>query len=161
MGRVGRQPFDASHQPLARLFALAYRQLIDALHVRLIERGWPDVREAYGFVLLAARDQAVTVTDVANLMGTTKQAASVLVAGMRDTGYLEADQRAADGRVRPLVLTARARELLGVVEDIYAELEAEWADGLGERRVETIRRDVAAALHAAHGDRLPVIRPTA
>jgi hypothetical protein len=43
--------------PLARLFAIAYRLLIDSLHERLQARGWTDVRPAYGFVLLAARDQ--------------------------------------------------------------------------------------------------------
>ena len=42
--------------PLARLFAIAYRLLIDGLHDRLQAQGWTDVRPAYGFVLLAARD---------------------------------------------------------------------------------------------------------
>ncbi|MCU1617435.1 MAG: transcriptional regulator, MarR family, partial [Frankiales bacterium] len=39
--------------PLARLFAMAYRLLVDGLHERLAERGWSDVRPAFGFVLLA------------------------------------------------------------------------------------------------------------
>ena len=38
--------------PLARLLLLAHRQLVDGLHERLRERGWTDVRESYGFVLL-------------------------------------------------------------------------------------------------------------
>jgi len=48
--------------PLARLFAIAYRLLIDSLHDRLQAQGWTDVRPAYGFVLLAARDQPASVT---------------------------------------------------------------------------------------------------
>ena len=51
--------------PLARLFAMAYRDLIDGLHERLRARGWHDVRPAFGFVLLAARDESTTVTAIA------------------------------------------------------------------------------------------------
>jgi hypothetical protein len=55
--------------PLARLFAMAYRDLIDGLHERLRQRGWHDVRPAYGFVLLAARDGPTSATALAGLMG--------------------------------------------------------------------------------------------
>ncbi|HEY8547596.1 MAG TPA: hypothetical protein VIL36_21185, partial [Acidimicrobiales bacterium] len=40
--------------PLARLFAMAFRQLIDELHARLAARGWGAMRPPYGFVLVAA-----------------------------------------------------------------------------------------------------------
>ena len=50
-------PSPAGEPPLARLFAIGYRLLIDQLHDRLRALGWTDVRPAYGFVLLAARDQ--------------------------------------------------------------------------------------------------------
>ena len=46
--------------PLARLCAMAYRDLVDGLHQRLVERGWNDVRPAFGFALLAARDVPTT-----------------------------------------------------------------------------------------------------
>src|SRR5690242_20812012 len=81
--------------PLARLFAIAYRVLVDGLHDRLQAQGWTDVRPAFGFVLLAARDQPTSVTEVAALMGITKQAASKLVDAMVASGYVrrEADSR--------------------------------------------------------------------
>ena len=69
----------AEEPPLARLFAIGYRMLIDGLHDRLRARGWSDVRPAFGFVLLAARDQPTSVSELAEVMGTTKQAASKLV----------------------------------------------------------------------------------
>jgi hypothetical protein len=53
---------------LARLFAMAYRQLIDGLHERLVEAGWTDVRPAFGFVLLAARRGPTTTTEPGVLM---------------------------------------------------------------------------------------------
>jgi DNA-binding MarR family transcriptional regulator len=109
--------------PLARLFAMAYYHFVEALHRRLDEAGWHDVRASYGFVLLAARHHSITPKQVAELMGTTKQAASVLVSRMQDAGYLEPAPSIPDGRVKAVALTSRARELLGVVEGIYADLE--------------------------------------
>ena len=94
-------------QPLARLFAMAYRHLVEQLHERLVARGWHDVRPAFGFALLAARVDGTTVTDLAALMGTTKQAASKLVATMLTAGYLEQRAPRDDGRQRPLHLTRR------------------------------------------------------
>ncbi|MEZ4451930.1 MAG: MarR family transcriptional regulator [Nannocystaceae bacterium] len=150
----------ASDPPLARLFAMAYRTLIDDLHAALRRRGWADVRPAFGFVLLAARDQPTTVTGLASLMGTTKQAASKLVDTMVAAGYVERVDHDADGRQRPVALTSRGQALLATVESIYGELEQGWADVLGAARVERLRRDLVRVLLDRHGGELPPVRPT-
>lgn len=146
--------------PLARLFAMAFRSLIDALHQRLEERGWSDVKPAYGFVLLAARSRNITVNDVAALMGMTKQAASKLVMGMEESGYVDRETDPGDTRARIVQLTARGHALLETVERIYGELEDEWAAVIGAKRVESLRRDLITVLEAAHGGELPAVRPT-
>ena len=146
--------------PLARLFAMAYHQLIEGLHSRLVERGWHDVRPSYGFVLLAARHAPTTPKEIAAVMGTTKQAASALVTSMEAAGYLEARAGSADGRVKRVALTPRARRLLVVVEGIYADLEAEWAGVVGGDAVEAVRTTVRDALLATNGGTLPGVRPT-
>jgi DNA-binding MarR family transcriptional regulator len=144
---------------LARLFAIAYRALVDALHEQLRSRGWDDVRPAFGFVLLAARDRPTTSTELATLMGTTKQAASKLVDSMERAGYVRRGTGAADARQRPIELTARGRRLLATVESIYDELEAGWADAIGSERVELLRADLVAVLTDVDGV-LPPVRPT-
>lgn len=156
----GARARDTDRVPLARLFAMAFRSLIDALHQRLEERGWSDVRPAYGFVLVAARSRDITVNDVATLMGATKQAASKLVMAMEESGYVGRHTDPGDTRARLVRLTARGHALLDTVESIYGELEAEWADVIGAKRVESMRRDLVAALEAAHGGELPAVRPT-
>lgn len=145
--------------PLARLFAIAYRSLVDALHEELWARGWHDVRPAFGFVLLAARQGPTTSTDLAELMGTTKQAASKLVDGMEGAGYVRRRSDAADARQRPVELTARGAELLAAVEEIYGELEGRWSAVLGSAAVDRLRGDLVTVLSAGEG-RLPPVRPT-
>lgn len=146
--------------PLARLFAMAYHHFIQALHERLAGLGWLDVRPSYGFVLYAARDRPTTPTEIAALLGITKQAASVLVASMTEAGYLQRTAAGRDGRVKSVASTDRARELLRVVEGIYAELEGEWAAVIGADPLEAMRRDLRTALETTHGGVLPAIRPT-
>lgn len=145
--------------PLARLFAMAYRDLIDGLHDQLAARGWPEMRPAYGFVLVAASRAPVTTTQLAELLGMTKQAASKLAASMVDLGYLEESPAAADGRVRPLRLSASGRQLLAAVEEVYAQLESQWAQVIGERAVSRLRRDVTRVVRSQHEGTLPAIRP--
>jgi DNA-binding MarR family transcriptional regulator len=147
----------AAPPPLARLTAIAYRTLIEDLHARLREQGWRDVRPNYGFVLLEARQRSVGVTDVARLMGVTKQAASKIVSGMMRAGYLR-DVDDEDARAHRVTISPRGRRLLAAVEDIYGELEREWAAVIGAARVEALRRDIAKVLVARHGE-LPSVRP--
>jgi DNA-binding MarR family transcriptional regulator len=149
----------AEEPPLARLFAIGYRLLIDGLHDRLRDRGWTDVRPAFGFVLLAARDEPTSVSELAALMGTTKQAASKLVETMVAAGYVQRGVDAQDGRQRPVRLTSRGRELLGSVEQIYTELEQEWANVIGAAQVQRMRRDLVRVLSDARSGELPPVRP--
>ena len=151
----------APRVPLARLFAIAYRVLVDDLHARLAERGWADVRVNYGFVLLAARDDGLRGTDIAAMLGVSKQAASKMVDSMRDAGYLAREPDPGDERARRIVLTERGRALMAEVERIYAELETGWADVIGTGSLESLRADLTAVLERAHGGRLPMIRPPA
>ena len=151
---------DSSGPPLARLLAIAYRSLIDGLHDQLAERGWSDVRPAFGFVLLAARDDATTVTALAELMGTTKQAASKLVDGMQNAGYVRRVAGDGDGRQRPVEITSRGRQLLEAVEQIYRDLESDWAKRIGREQLERVRSALVDVLSEPDAGRLPPVRPT-
>lgn len=144
--------------PLARLFAVGYRTLIENLHIELRSRGWTDIRPAYGFVLLAAR-QTTAVSDLATLMGMTKQAASKLVDGMVEAGYLQRSLGSPDGRRKEIGLTERGQALLAAVESIYRDLEQRWADVVGEDRVEQLRTDLEDLLLDPTTGRLPPVRP--
>ena len=150
---------ELSATPLARLFAMAARTLVDDLHHRLRDRGWQDVRASFGFVLLAARAAPITAVDLAELMGVTKQAASKLAASMVEAGYLLQGVDERDSRQRPFRLSALGVRLLADVEAIYREVEEGWAEVIGERSLQRLRRDLTAAVKAAHGGELPPVRP--
>jgi DNA-binding MarR family transcriptional regulator len=144
--------------PLARLFAMAYRMLVDDLHERLAGRGWIGVRPAFGFVLLALRAGPVSLRDLPGALGTSKQAVSKLVDAMVAAGFVERTADPADFRAKRVQLSARGRALLADVELIWAELERGWGEVLGEDRLADLRADLTAVLRAAHGGTLPEVR---
>jgi DNA-binding MarR family transcriptional regulator len=144
--------------PLARLFAMAYRLLVDELHERLADRGWTDVRPAFGFVLVALRDGPASLRDLPDVLGTTKQAVSKLVDAMVAAGLVQRVADAADARAKRVQLSARGRMLLSDVEEIWADLEAGWAQTLGDARLDDLRADLETVLRGAHGGSLPAVR---
>jgi DNA-binding MarR family transcriptional regulator len=144
--------------PLARLFAMAYRLLVDELHERLADRGWTGVRPAFGFVLLALRDGPASLRDLPDVLGTTKQAVSKLVDAMVAAGFLQRVADPGDARAKRVQLSARGRTLLSEVEEIWADLETGWAQTLGESRLDDLRDGLETVLRAAHGGSLPAVR---
>lgn len=146
--------------PLARLLAMAYRQIIDQLHSTLAERGWTDVRPPYGFVLLAARHGPITPRAITELLGFTKQAASQLIDAMERDGYLKREPDPADARAKLVSITRKGSRLLAEVEDIYATIEREWGAHIGARRFSAMRESLVDVLAAVFGDEMPPVRPT-
>ena len=146
MGGVNPYAAAEGEVPLARLFALALGSLIEDLHARLAERGWSGMRPAYGYVLVTARARPTTVTDVARVLGVTKQAASQVVDAMASLGVVRRDPHASDARARVVVLTERGHELLAAVEEVYREQEREWSAVLGESAVARMRADLTRVL---------------
>lgn len=145
--------------PMARLLAMSYRLLIDGLHTRLQEQGWTDVRPAFGFVLLATRDSSTTSTELASVLGVSKQAVSKLVDAMVDAGYVRRSPGTRDARERSVELADRGHRLLDAVEQIYRELEADWTAVIGERALEQTRRNLSKVVLAAHDGVFPSVRP--
>jgi DNA-binding MarR family transcriptional regulator len=146
--------------PLARLFAMAGGYLVEQLHLRLAQRGWRDIPPAAGYVLLAARTGPTTGGQIAQLMRTSKQAASKLLEALEQRGLVERSTDADDGRVKSVALSPQGHELLGTVEDIYTELEAEWAELIGADTLETVRVSLTRALTDAYGGTLPAVSPS-
>ncbi|MEO6511138.1 MAG: MarR family transcriptional regulator [Nocardioides sp.] len=148
-----------SDVPIARLLAVAYRQLIDGLHRRLAEEGWDDVRPSYGFVLLTLRDREASVSDLAGLMGVSKQATSKLLDQMAAGEYVTREVSTSDARLRTVALAPRGHELLAVVEGIYAELESAWASAVGAKEVERLRGTLTQVVLASNAGTFPEVRP--
>src|SRR5207342_2282674 len=86
--------------------------------------------------------------EVAELAGLSKQAVNDTLSELERCGYIERHPDPQDGRARIVRLTDRGRALQAAAHQTSRELEAEWADIVGEERFAGLRstlQDMIAA----------------
>jgi DNA-binding MarR family transcriptional regulator len=142
---------------LPLLMAGAFRALIDDLHRELAQRGHPDARPVHGFALQAIGDGA-RVSDLAQRLGVSKQAAAKTAAALERLGYASREPDPADGRAVRLRRTPRGEEMLALSAEIFDRQRAGWVAQLGDDRVRALEDDlerIAAASGTAKLGDLP------
>jgi DNA-binding MarR family transcriptional regulator len=125
--------------PLPPLLEDAKSAGFEELHRRLTERGYADIRHAHGCVFRFVEREGVRLTDLAELAGLSKQAVGEFVAELEAMGYVERVPDPADRRAKIIRLTPRGMEAKEAALEIFAAIERDWAERIGEKRVEALR----------------------
>jgi len=125
--------------PLPPLLENAREAGFEELHRRLAERGYADIRHAHGCVFRWVEPEGTRLTELAELAGHSKQAVGEFVCDLEARGYVERVPDPADGRAKIIRLTERGAEAKATALEIFAEIEAEWAERIGPERVEALR----------------------
>jgi DNA-binding MarR family transcriptional regulator len=132
-------PTTTAWLPLPPLLEDAKAAGFEQLHRRLAERGYADIRHAHGCVFRYVDWEGVRLTDLAELAGHSKQAVGEFVADLEAMGYVERVPDPADRRAKIIRLTPRGMEAKEAALEIFAAIEREWAERIGEKRVEALR----------------------
>ena len=116
------------------------------LYERLEAVGYKDLRPTHFRLLRYPGLEGVRPTELAQRLGTSKQAVNPLINDLERWGYLQRRPDPTDQRGRVLCLTDRGRELMTTIKELHGEIEADWEAELGRRRYRTLRsalRDIA------------------
>ena len=84
-------------------------------------------------------EQGISVTELGERLGMTKQGCGQFVTQLEQTGHLRAEADPDDRRVRRVHRTALGHETIDAVTARMLRLEEGWADLVGERRYRTFR----------------------
>lgn len=125
---------------LGILLTLALRAFTDQLHAELAQRGFGDLRPAFGVVFRALRDEPLTLTVLAGRLGVTKQAAAKVVDEMQAKQLLRKRDSSADGRAKLLELTPRGRRAMAAAIEIGAGIDQRVLAAAGPRAAQGMRR---------------------
>jgi DNA-binding MarR family transcriptional regulator len=109
------------------------------MHELLAEEGFDGLRPAFGFAINAVEQGATSTSELARVLGMTKQGAAKLVVNLSQQGYLSASPDPDDRRVQRLSLTDRGTSLLEHAAMIQERLEADWAKEVGAKDASTAR----------------------
>src|ERR1700752_1595092 len=81
--------------------------ILDGLHDRLRQSGYPDIREAHGCVFRYLTEDGLRLSDIAIRAKMTKQAIGEHIAELERLGYVERAPDPLDGRAKLVKPTAQ------------------------------------------------------
>ena len=119
---------------IGALLRIPFQATVERVYQRLKEAGYTDLRPTHFAVLQQMRLEGLHVTELAELAQITRQSMGALVGYLEERGYVERIADPQDGRAWLIRLTARGHAVEQVARAALAELEAEWASALGEKR---------------------------
>lgn len=135
--RVGTSPFGPP------LIGALLRMPVDAVRQRMLERlherGFDDLVSAHLTVLQYPGPQGMRPSDLAARLRMSKQALNYLLGELERLDYIERLPDPEDMRSRRIALTPRSVAAAGVIREAVSEMEAEWAQKLGQKRFAQLR----------------------
>jgi DNA-binding MarR family transcriptional regulator len=135
---------------LAVLVVGAARVVADRLGGAVELAGIEDMRTPFGFVIRALADRDRTLTELADLLGVTKQAAIKVVDEMEARRFLSRHPDRDDRRVKVLRLTDKGRKVRHTALAASRAMERELREEIGDAAVDGLRHGLDALL-ARHG----------
>jgi DNA-binding MarR family transcriptional regulator len=141
-------------QSLAFGLLAASRALVDGVSAGVRARGYQDVRPAEGFAFARLSFGGATITQLAEHLDVTRQAAAQLVDELMAKGYVERRPHPSDARARLIVLTEKGWACTRAAEAAIADTLRPWEATLGPEGLLAMRDYLLAVAPAGP------VRPT-
>jgi DNA-binding MarR family transcriptional regulator len=135
---------------LAILVVGAARVVVDRLGEAVQRAGVDDMRPPFGYVIRALADRDRSLTELAGLLGVSKQAAIKVVDEMQARGFLSRHVDSSDRRVKVLRLTDKGVTVRRAALAASYAMEQELRHELGDSDVDALRQGLGELL-ARHG----------
>jgi DNA-binding MarR family transcriptional regulator len=129
-------------QALAFGVLAASRALVDGVDAGIRARGFGDIRPAHGFAFTRLSAGGATITELAQHLDVTRQAAAQLVDELMAKGYVERRPHPRDARARLIVLTSKGWACTRAAEAAIADTLRRWEEVLGPQRLLALRDDL-------------------
>jgi DNA-binding MarR family transcriptional regulator len=125
------------------LLYIPYRAMEARVFKALWAAGYDDFTAAQARVFQRIAPGGSRLTDLAEQASITKQSAGFLVDQLERAGYVERVPDPSDARARLVRITERGREMLPLAATVVSEVETEWTEHLGKRRMGQLREILA------------------
>ena len=118
------------------------RALVDGITAGMQALGFGDVRPAHGFAFTRLAPSGATITELAEHLDVTRQAAAQLVDELITKGYVQRSRHPDDARARLITLTGRGWACTRAAEAAMTDTVRPWAAILGEQRLRALQDDL-------------------
>jgi|SRR6478609_8529957 DNA-binding MarR family transcriptional regulator len=131
-----KRVFPSEERQVALLMGLLFRQVSSTFAAE----DWDGLRQSHFRVISSVPPDGISVTDLAERVGMTKQGCGQFVTSLVDSGHLKVEQEPSDRRVRRVRRTTKGERTIAAVTKRVLQIEQDWADRVGERRYRTFRK---------------------
>ena len=100
---------------------------------------WKGLRQSHFRVMSAVPPEGISVTELGERVGMSKQGCGQFVTSLVDSGHLRTEPEPSDRRVRRVRRTPEGNRTVAAVTKRMLEIEESWAERVGERRYRTFR----------------------
>ena len=133
----------ATRANLGFLLAKASQRWNELLYAHFSERGYSEVRPAYGSLLLPLfEEDGLRMGELARRARLAKQTMTTMVRLLERDGLVRRETDPEDGRATRIHLTERALDFRPVAERVLRELDQLVTSSLGERRAHQLANDL-------------------
>ncbi|MDX1940519.1 MAG: winged helix DNA-binding protein [Saprospiraceae bacterium] len=124
---------------VARLARVPYMEMMRIVYQRLQEMGFADANPSYSIVYQLIGEGA-RLTDMAKRANLSKQNMKYNVEQLEKLGYVSRFTDASDGRAVLFKLTKKGISFRDTAYKVIAEVELEWAKGLGKQKMIELKK---------------------
>ena len=136
-------PGPATRASLGFLLAKASQRWNELLYAHFSERGYSEVRPAYGSILLPLfEEDGLRIGELGRRAHLAKQTMTTMIRLMERDGLVIREPDPDDGRATRVRLTPRARRFRPVAEEVLAELDGLVTRALGAMRSQCLADDL-------------------
>lgn len=128
---------------LAKLLLSTFTALVDVVVAELEREGHPGVTATHAFALEAIDDGAQSASELARMLGVSRQAAAKTIAALEELHYLDRHDDPEDARRKRLTVTARGNEMISIGARTFDTMRDQAAERVGVRKLESAERVLA------------------
>jgi DNA-binding MarR family transcriptional regulator len=114
--------------------------LLNQVRLAFAAEDWGGLRQSHFRMITSVPPEGISITELGDRVGMTKQGCGQFVRRLVDTGHLKVDTDPADRRTRIVRRTSLGHRTVRKVSARIARIEADWAEQVGARRYATFRR---------------------
>lgn len=137
---------DTDNLALSALILGASGQLITEIDRGTRAAGFTDLRPTHGFIFARIASSPVGVTEIADHLGVTKQAASQLVDELVRKGYVNKRPHPTDARAKLVVLTDRGAAATEAADSAANDAVARWRRKLDDATITRLREALSTVV---------------
>lgn len=150
---IDESGYRSPQTPLGQALRVAWWSYVQRLDIEMAAAGFEQRRFSMNYVFaLYALPGPMTISQMGRQFGVSRQAASKLVAELRDRGYVQTAVSIADQREKVVELTPKAIEYVATRRRAAAALDQTIHERIGAAGVDELYRVLDAVGEAARGE---------